>query len=253
MSYLFDDASSEFMRYGSAVVSAAPLTMACWFKGDDLTADSCALSITDKDTNVDYFGLFVRKTDTYANKVEYGARSAAGGSPTAATTTAWSANTWHHVCGVEISTASRAVYIDGGSKGTETTDITPLNLDRTTVGVLDRLSPVLYASGRIDHVSIWNVALTDAEVAQLAAGASPLLIRPTGLVAYWMLVGGVLVDVIGGVTLTNNGAAVDPDHSPLWYPQASDTWHAAAGAAGGLLRHYGMTGNMQQLVGGLRG
>lgn len=41
--------------------------------------------------------------------------------------------------------------------------------------------------GDISEVGYWNVALTDADVAVLAKGVSPLLVRPEGLVAYWSL------------------------------------------------------------------
>jgi hypothetical protein len=39
MARAFDDGSSQYLQVGSTPVSAAPLSVAAWFKTDDLTAD----------------------------------------------------------------------------------------------------------------------------------------------------------------------------------------------------------------------
>lgn len=36
--------------------------------------------------------------------------------------------------------------------------------------------------------AIWDVALSDAEVALLSRGASPMLVRPEALVEYWPMI-----------------------------------------------------------------
>ncbi len=40
-------------------------------------------------------------------------------------------------------------------------------------------------AGNIAHAAIWNVALTDAEVLELANGIIPTRIRPQSLISYW--------------------------------------------------------------------
>ena len=228
MSYLFDDASTEYLEVASAIVSGHPLTFACWAK-PDAAVNSSLVAISDNGVDNQTYMLAARGVAD-PKAAQFVIRHS-GGTVNVLGTVEWSIGSWHHFCAVSATATSHAVYLDGADKQTSATSAEPTGLDTTAVGREPRLTPANYASGRIDHAVIYNVALTDAEVAMLAAGASPLLIRPTGLVAYWMLVGGVLVDVIGGVTLTNNGATVDPDHSPLWYPQASDVWHAATAGA----------------------
>lgn len=43
--------------------------------------------------------------------------------------------------------------------------------------------------GGIAECAVWDIGLTAAEMAALAKGFSPLLIRPTSLVAYWPILG----------------------------------------------------------------
>ena len=57
---------------------------------------------------------------------------------------------------------------------------------------------------------IWNVALTAAEIASLAKGFSPRLIRPQSLAFYAPLIRETL-DIRGGLTLTDSGSTV-ADH-----------------------------------------
>jgi hypothetical protein len=38
-------------------------------------------------------------------------------------------------------------------------------------------------------VALWNIALSDADVASLALGIHPFLVHPSALVAYWPLMG----------------------------------------------------------------
>lgn len=72
-------------------------------------------------------------------------------------------------------------------------------------------------SGLIAEAAIWNAALTDAEVAVLAAGYSPLLVRSQSLVFYIPLVREIL-DVVGGVTITNNNGSTVGDHCRIILP-----------------------------------
>jgi hypothetical protein len=105
---------------------------------------------------------------------------------TAETSTAMVNDVWVHVAGVETSSSSRAVYLDGGGKGTNTTSKTPSGIVRTDLAS---------AAGSDDYVgslggfALWNAALTDDEVLQLANGFAPSLIRPAALRIYLPLFG----------------------------------------------------------------
>jgi len=119
--------------------------------------------------------------------------------------------------------------MDGGNKGTNGSSRTPVGINTTWLGRFIDSSPQRW-SGRIAEAAIWNVALSDAEVASLAKGYSPLFIQPTALVAYWPLIGHATteIDSVGGFGLTVTGATkaahpriIYPSRSRLILPQAA--------------------------------
>ena len=77
-----------------------------------------------------------------------------------------------------------------------------------------------YTDSIIAEAAVWNVDLTDAEVAILAAGYSPLFVRPQFLVAYWSLFGDSSPepDIIGGYDMTLNNGPTQATHPIIHYP-----------------------------------
>jgi len=184
---LFDDDSSEYLENTTAApVLAVPLTIAAWFYCDDVVTwtDRSLVGIQDKDTAVDFFQLRLRTGD---NELVRARTRDSGGSAAASSTAQFGGSTWHHAAAVFSATDARAAFLDGANKGTESTDLTPANLDSVSVGRMGDSSPDEYMSGGIFLAAIWNVALTDAEVALLAAKWAPLFVRPESLVAFWPL------------------------------------------------------------------
>jgi hypothetical protein len=143
--------------------------------------------------------------------------SADNGSGGVATTTAgYTANTWHHACGVFTSSTSRAVYLDGTNSGTNATNITPSGLDTTTIGSrFTQNTNGVFLNGLIAEVGIWNAALTAEEVASLAKGMTCDKIHPQNLVFYAPLVRD-LIDQKGGRTITNNNGATVANHPRVY-------------------------------------
>lgn len=219
MARTFDDASSQYLQYSGAIVSSYPVTMALWFYSNDASVYQMAFSQCLSTDDGSEMTLEVRNSgngQTIAAKsgvVGFGGR--------AISTTSWSTNTWHHHCGVFSGEDARAVYLDGGSKGTDSTSGggTP-SLNRTTIGGKVDLTPTLYFSGSLAEVAMWNVALTDAEAAILALGYSPLMVRPASLVAYWPLIGRLSpeIDTVGGFDMTLNNSPTTAAHPRVIYP-----------------------------------
>ena len=80
-----------------------------------------------------------------------------------------------------------------------------------------------YFSGRIAEVALWSTILTVGEMEALAAGTSPLSIRPSNLAFYAPLIGNT-TDVISGQTLSASGSpTADPDHPPVMRPSNQHT------------------------------
>lgn len=134
-----------------------------------------------------------------------------------ASKTGFSNGVWHHAAGVFTSTTSRQAFVDGvgGTIGTTSRSF-PTTLDGIWMGVLPESTFIEPAEGRLAEVGVWNVALTDAEIASLASGVSPLMVRPQNLVGYWPLyTSGAEPDWVGENPLTETGTVVKAAHPPL--------------------------------------
>lgn len=228
MARLFDDAASEYLEHASAVVSGPPLSFSCLFRSND-NASLQALVNVGTNGNTNRFDL--RATGTVGGDPIRFLRAEAGGGTvsTASTSTGYTANQWHQAGAVAAATNSGAVYIDGGSKGTNTTTIDAGTIDTTNIGTRWITTRGAFMSGDIAEVGIWNAALDDAEMASLGKFVSPLFIRPESLVFYWPGVR-TLNDTVGGLVLTASGTAVS-DHPRILYPSNRSVIVVPAAAA----------------------
>lgn len=244
----FNGNTANNLSVDVAAFSGTPFTMACWFNADLTTSQYALMWVGDKDVTGDFFVLFA-DGGSAGDPVRF--RSTVGGTnSTANTTTGYTVGQWHHACGVSASATSRSVYIDGGGKATATTSSTPAGLDRTAIGVWADSTPSGPFDGKIAEAAIWDVALTDNEVAMLANGVSPLKVRPANLVAYWPLFGNYSPEPsYGGDTalnLTVNGTVTQAAHAPVAPPFAMQSgWpgaYTAPAAPGGFLPRLALLG-----------
>lgn len=224
MARLFDDAQKEFLSRldDPAVVGDPPLTMACWFHGDDASISSHLMTIASPTIGHAYT-LGLRSADD-GQRVAASCRGEDGVWYRAETTGPWTTDAWSHACGVWASSSSRQAYLDGANQGTSADVCSPSELMRTNIGgiLYGYGTPTGCFSGRIAEAAIWSAALADAEIRALAAGYCPLLIRPGDLAAYWPLGG-----IFGrndrdwwkhGYHLTSFNVPQWADHAPVIYP-----------------------------------
>lgn len=234
MARLLDDAASQYLESGQPPVTGPPFTLACWFNSDSIALSQALMAIGQAASPAERYVLL--------------AAGAAAGDPlqvqlqsggTASTTTGYQANTWHHACGVFASSTDRRVYLDGGSKGSNTAAASASPPNTVTLGTRYAVAGRgQYLSGLIARAAIWSVALTDDEVALLATGVDPRTVRPDALLRYWPLryPGAVEYDEVGTGDLTVSGGtqAEDP---PLRGWQLS--WQPLLAAAAGVLQALG--------------
>ena len=217
MARLFDDAQSEYLQIEQAVLSVVPLVLYARFNSDQEASGNFILQICDKDDEYKKFDI-VHRHAAFGNTVIARVFNALDSWGYAETTSGFTVNTWHDACGIFVSSTDRRVFIDGGSKGTDTTDVTPTDLDRTCIGAERDSTPGGYMSGMIAEAAIWDLSIWPGATASdktdlferilpsLAKGFSPLF-YPLGLVAYWPLVRGIN-DKIGSYNLTASGTVV---------------------------------------------
>jgi hypothetical protein len=193
--------TTQYFIGGSAPVSAVPLTMACWFRGNS-TLTGALMSLSTNGGTARY--SLVAAGTIGGDPIQAGATNSAGTGANAVTSTGFTSGVWHHAAGVSRPPSDRAAFIDGGSKGTETTSITA-GADRTLIGARISTTVGAFFTGRIAEAAIWNTNLSDDEVAILAKGFSPQQVRPSALVFYAPLLP-TANDLSRGLSLTNTAS-----------------------------------------------
>lgn len=183
MSRLFDDNASEYLQVGSAPTASYPFSMTCWFNSDDLGSTQTLMCVADKDTPDNYHRLAARGS-LAGDPVQV--LSYDGAQEDANTTTGYSANTWHHACGIFAANNDRRVYIDGGSKDTGAGATTVADLDNFRIGVTADSTPAFYMSGAVAEAVMWDIILTDNEVWQLAQGYPSWRIHRARIIGFWL-------------------------------------------------------------------
>ncbi len=179
---------TEWMFSNNAPVTAYPMTFAIWFNVDGFPPVKTLISIGDKDVDTKFIQLMI----TGDGPSPIGWRGDMAGSTwNAETTTNYDGGSlvWGHACGVSASATDHSVYLNGGSKGTDTASVTLSDIDSVAVGARASLTKTVLHAGGLAEGAIWNVALTEPEIQILALGYRPILVRPQSLVAYWPLIG----------------------------------------------------------------
>ena len=214
MARLFDDASTEYLVVNQ-VFATPPFVIACRFR-TDLDSTNYLLTIADSASNNDNFALYLAGVSA-GDPIGVSAKGS-GVTKTALSSAGYSLNTWGHATGIFVANNDRRAFFEGANKGTNADTTTPINLDRTTIGVLGRAALTGYMSGMIAEAAIWDLSVwpgaSDSDKADnfekilpsLAKGFTPLHF-PLGLKAYWPLIRG-LNDSFGGYNLTANGTVV---------------------------------------------
>ena len=208
----FVRASNQFLEVNAPTATAYPITISGWFKTNDLTVNQVIAGNGTTVTGVGVY-LFVRGAtagDPLSATDYDGSTSAqanSGGSV--------SSGTWSHGGAVFSGASSRAVYLNGTKTTNTTTTSTNLAAtDRTYTGAF--VSGTSQFSGDLAEIAIWNVALTDDEMTSLAAGCSPLRIRPASL-QYYAPLWPTIFDYRKGVSITNvNTTTAVADHPRIF-------------------------------------
>jgi hypothetical protein len=213
MAYQFANGLFQYLSIASAPATGTPMTIAAWGKSSS-SFGQAMVSIGDNST-------------THRNQIQFGstvtllmARAVAIGATAtgqAAGTSTSSNGLWNHACGVFTSTTSRTIFFNGVSEGTNTTNVGTQNAATAiTIGARTASNVVgLPFNGDLADVGIWNVALTDAEIASLAKGMACDKVRPQSLVFYAPLARN-LIDVRGGLAITNNNTATVANHPRIY-------------------------------------
>jgi hypothetical protein len=233
MARRFNSAESEYLLSAATTPPPVPMTLAMWFNiraaGDGAIA--CVTSTANTRVMLNCATAVVN-----AQTVATG-----GGTGTASTTATYSFGVWNHAVGVIAATNSRSAYLNGGNKVTNTTNITLGTVTRYLVGARYSSSVLgAYSNGLIADFAVWNVALTDEEVALVyyngARGIDARSVRSDALAFHAPLTGRFPIeqDMVNGDNLAVNGP-IYADHPIQFRPGRRPIWDVPAAAVGGAL------------------
>ena len=210
---------------GTGPISGYPFTMVAWFKPPEEYKDWQGFVLSDG-TQTNRFGIGP------ANYGRWGIYNAIAEARTSGSFSEnysnSSPNDWAHAACVfnfASGAGARTLYVNGsGNSYSNGTGNTATIADADIIGI--GYGPTsgnnrLYKGG-VAECAIYTAALSTAEIDALAAGYSPLFIRPDALLGYWPL-GGIsyptdYADVAQGNDLTATGAPAIVDHPPIIYP-----------------------------------
>ena len=194
--------------FTSSVITSYPFTFSAWFNTSNNTISSGLVNTTELPSG-DWIDLgiipggIVRASSTDFGVDSDGAVSSSGAGN----------DEWHNACGVFAASDDRAAYLDGSSKGTTSVNIA------ANIGGMDEIQIGWFraiGTGPSPHViaevGVWDVALTDEEIAVLGKGFSCHYIRPQNLIHHMPLVRRSL-DLQGD--LTEAGTVLVADHPPI--------------------------------------
>lgn len=218
MSRDFTGASNSYMNGGQLPDIRTNFTIACWFRPDTVTGSPRLLSRWASGSNQRYL------LQLSSSKLLLAILGQDLGGQTVAGATTLTTGSWFHAAGTyEPSTALR-VYLNGTQDGVLTTSVKPAlaaGVAQRTLGIGDETANnTSLFDGRIAEVGIWSATLSAAEIAALAKGVSPTLVRPGALANYWPIWGVAFpeIDLTGTVNATTPGTVALADHAPVGCP-----------------------------------
>ena len=191
-----------------------PVTLAGWVRHVDVTKSLSAISWADKDSIDDWFNMLITSNVSTAPRSGVNAQRRAGGFGNIVTgDDVISADTWYHIVIVWTSATAGQAWLNGSSIGTTAVNVTPLALDRISVGRLGDSTPGDPAESWLSDMAMWNFALDTDDVAALLAGASPATIEAGSLICHFPFDTDA-EDTVGSISFSITGTIntfADPD------------------------------------------
>lgn len=221
MGLLFNG-TTQCLTIASSPVTAAPVTMSCWFNAPVLAAQYYLLTLSST-TASDHslFGIFGQTTGVFVEV----SNSSASTDVSTGSTVPVSTNTTFHICCVNVSPTSHTIYVNGGTPATGVTSSVPnpATLNSTVLaGLHDGSSTVInFFNANMFFPAVWNIDLSAADVLSLSKGISPRKIQPSHLVRYARLTGHAATtepDMINSVGWTVVAAPTESANVRIYFP-----------------------------------
>jgi hypothetical protein len=217
MAYNFTAASSQYLSApdtASLDITGA-ITLAAWVKSSGSYGGGGIISKYFTATNNRSYSLYINASGQIVTSFAPNGTSANVRSNTGSTILG---TNWRHVAVTFVPSTSITLYVDGAVESMTNNGV-PLpsaifsGSASLWVGSISNTTSTW--DGLIAEASIYNAALTAAEIASLSKGMTCDKIRPQSLVFYAPLVR-ALIDQKGGLALTNNNGATVANHPRVY-------------------------------------
>jgi len=220
--------SGSNYAYRTTPVNAYPKTILVWFKTSDVSQSSSNAIMVSDDDGSNKQNQCQLRGDQSPNYPIAVASYNSGWAYTFCASPYPQNSTWHCAVVVFTSDNNREVYLDGASYAQTTTSQAAGSTTHVSLGCrYGSSSPGVYYTGQLAHFAMWDIALSGAEIASLAAGTNPQDIQYANLQAHHIL-GTDGTDEMGGATLTEvSSPSYTGDDPPVDPPGGGSTEYVA--------------------------
>jgi hypothetical protein len=159
---------------GNSIDDVVPATLACWYRtpGEAGTAHMNSIYNNGISGNSSKLTMAINSDETLTGQIK-----GTTGATRSVNSSALSLNTWTHCCFVSLNSTSRSIYVNGTADKTTNTQ----GIGATTNGIDQYDSLGINLKGVLAELSVWDVALSDAEIDFLASGFSAPFVQPLNL------------------------------------------------------------------------
>jgi hypothetical protein len=155
--------SNRVLASQSIMAGALPITLSCWARARNVTANSTLIGVWANGADGFYLSLAGAATgDPVQAVAEHTVSYGIAGAGT------FVAESWVHVAGVFTSSTSRLCYCNGVAGTANTTAVTPTGLNLFGVGVYAGTGGPIYSDCDVRDPCIWSRALSPSETSCLA-------------------------------------------------------------------------------------
>lgn len=176
--------TTQYLSASSTLLLDEPIDLIAHASTDNNTAVQGIVSINNTGAANGWFALTSRG-DLGGDPVSASKTNDAGGGNAALTSSGFSLTTWEVYAAAFLSNTSRAVYINGGSKGTDATNVTDPTPNSISIGAIVTNALLYGYDGRAAEVYVLNVNMSDSQHAARGKGYSALWDVPIKNVRGW--------------------------------------------------------------------
>ena len=217
MARTFLKTSNQWLALSSALTQNAPVSMACWYKRTSVIGSSAVEAIMVISSPAgSFFSLSLYGSDNLVRAECSGAvdDDTAASSVVVGNVT----GTFFHICASFTSGVARACYVNGGSPGISSVNVSPSSLTGTGIGGCNVTGGPFSTDAAIAAPAIWvgaGAALSASDALSLSQGTNPRRVRPSYLASLLFLSTGASPepDAMAARTFAFQGTGV-PSLSP---------------------------------------